>query len=192
MSLSGNPTIVVSRPKKNNDVPTTTSAGVTIDVAPANKFQYLIKLTNATVTLLRTSASIASGSITLCTFPIGLNDLTCVTMRLKTIAADGASLTAANLVVGIGSTAAGVDNGTLTSTEVDFLPSTAAAMAASAAGPIAARSSARLGYLNGQSTATVLRLNFATSDDVASTRTLTINGWVLVTGEMCGDTSQDL
>jgi hypothetical protein len=75
---------------------------------------------------------------------------------------------------------------------VDFLPSTAAAMAASAAGPIAARSSARLGYLNGQSTATVLRLNFATSDDVASTRTLTINGWVLVTGEMCGDTSQDL
>lgn len=192
MSVSGNPTIVVNRPTPNNDVPTTTTSGVQLSIAPVNDVQCIAKFVNMPVTLTRTSGSIASGSATVMTFPAGLDIIDGAVLRITSIAADGASLTAANLVVSVGTVAADTANGTLTSTEANIVPSTAAAMAASAVGVVEARTTTVPGLLNGTSSANVVRLNFATSDDITSTRTLTVNGYLLVTARSLGNSAVNL
>lgn len=191
MSLSGTPTIVVNRPNPNNDVPTSTTSGVQLSVAPANEFQYVARFINMPVTLTRVDASNAWGSAVIMTFPRGLDYLLGATLRITSITADGASLTTANLVVSVGTVSAGGDaNGTLAAAgEATIIPSTAAAMTTSAVGVVVARTTTIPGLVDGTSTPNNIRLNFATSNDIASSRTLTVNGHFILTAASLGDTA---
>jgi hypothetical protein len=191
MSISGNPTIVVNRPNPNNDVPTSTTSGVQLSVAPVNEFQYVIRFVNMPVTFTRSSSSLAVGNVTLATFPKGLDYILGGTLRITSITADGASLTSANMVISVG-TVANTADATLDSTEANIIPSTAAAMTASSVGVLQARTTTVVGLLNGTSTANAIIFNVATSNDITSSRTLTVNGHLLLTATSLGDTAQNV
>ena len=94
------------------------------------------------------------------------------------------SVTDANVIASIGSVVAAAD-GTLTSTEANFVPSTAAATT-SGAGTFNGESTAVL-TLNGTSTAVDMYLNLATSTDPSTNNSATVSGTITLIWANCGD-----
>ncbi len=133
----------------------------------------------------------AQGSHKLYDFPAGIIQvLGCVTDL--TIARVGTSIAAAAAVVAsVGTAAAAIDNATLTGTEADIIPSTAAPLTAGA-GTVKGKSTATemaAGVWDGTSTAKDAYLNFAVPDaDHGGTNdALTVSGTVTITWVNHGD-----
>lgn len=182
------PTMVLGRPVQCNDVGSSPTGLVTVEEygppgSPIRQTKFTFN--SATFTLTRTSGTIASGGLQFYDLPKGnINILNAVAKLAFSIAGAGSY---SNLVSSIGSVAADTSNGTLTSTEADVIASTATASTSGAATFNGRLSSAPV--LNGTSTASDLFLNMATSDDVTSSRVVTVTGWVIVTWINGGDFS---
>ena len=180
------PTMGLGRPIQCNDVGTGPASLVTVEeFGPPGGAIRQTKFTfnSATFTLTRTSGAIASGGIQFYDLPKGNINILNATAKITYSIAGAGSYS--NLVSAVGSAVADTANGTLTSTEADVIASTATASTSGAATFTGRLSSAPV--LNGTSTASDLYLNMATSDDVTSSRVVTVTGWIIVTWINGGD-----
>lgn len=146
----------------------------------------VLTMTNLSITMTDATTAGCHGSQKIYDFPAGvIQILGCVTDLAITAGAGGITDTA-SVVGSVGTAAVGTDNATLTSTEANVVPSTAATLTAGA-GNCDGESTASP-ILDGTGTATDLFLNFAVPDAGSSANdTLTVNGTVVVTWVNFGD-----
>ena len=159
------------------DQPDLTASGSGVAVSQAftapQTATFTFKAQSITMTDQTTAGS--QGALKFCTFPAGNINILGATSDLA-ISRVGTALTATSAVVGaIGSVTVGTGDATLTSTEANIIPSTAATLAAGA-GTMKGESTGAV-TLDGTSTAVDLYLNFATPDTGS-----TGNDALLVTG----------
>lgn len=180
MSLTTHtPTMSQGRPVQANDVGSSPAASITAEeYGSVGSSVRITKLTftNVTFTLTRTSGTIASGGVQCYDFPKGGISFVGAAAKLTYSIAGSGSY--ANLVSSVGTTVAGTDNATLTTTEANVIASTATASTSGAASFTGAMTA--LAAVNGTGTAADLYLNAATSDEVTSSRVVTVNGWLIV------------
>lgn len=146
----------------------------------------VISIVDLAVAMVDAGAAGAHGSAPLFTFPNGNIAILGATTDLAVVAGVGGIGDTGEVVGAIGSVATATDNATLTSTEADIVPSTAATLS----GGIGAMDgeSTALAVLNGVSSAPVARLNLAVPDAGSSADdTLTVNGTVTITWTNLGD-----
>jgi hypothetical protein len=173
------PTMGLGRPPQANDVGSSPSSSITAEEfgavgSPVRTTK--LTFTNVTFTLTRTSGTIASGGVQCYDFPKGgVSFLGAAAKLTYSIAGSG---TYANLVSSVGTVAALTDNATLTTTEANVIASTASASSSGAASFTGAMTATAA--VNGTGTAADLYLNAATSDDISSSRVVTVNGWLIV------------
>lgn len=146
----------------------------------------VLTLTNVAVTSTDHTTNGGSGSLKVYDFPEGLIGYSGGSTNL-TIVSDAGGLAANSSLLGsMGSTAAGSDNATLTTTEADFIPSTACTLTSSA-GAMKGKATTPA-IFDGTGTATDLYLNFAASaGDSSGTDNLTINGTITIRWAALGD-----
>jgi len=185
------PNLDIARPDQANRVgtaPTPSSGSIeAIEIGGSGiARQTKLVLTNVPITFTRTSSSIATGSIQIYDFPKGC---LCYKGGTAKIAFAGLTASAANAVASVGTTAATTANATLTTTEADLIDSTAAALVSGVGTFLgsAGSTASKVANLDGSGTAKDVYLNLATADDITSTRTGTVSGWVILNWETCGD-----
>lgn len=146
--------------------------------------QIILTLTACPVTLVKNGTSTGGGGTKIYTFPVGLIQPVGGTTNL-TIAAAGDK----SFLASVGSAAAGTD-GTLTSTEISFLPQTAATTT-SGAGTCKAKSTSTTptpgAVLDGTSTAVDVYLNACLNADATGVEALTFTGTITLTVINHGD-----
>jgi hypothetical protein len=146
--------------------------------------QIILTLTNCPVTLVKNGTSSGGGGTKVYTFPVGLIQPVGGTTNLAIAAAGDKSFLGS-----VGSAAAGTD-GSLTSTEISFLPSTAATTT-SGAGTCKAKSSSTTptpgAVLDGTSTAVDVYLNACLNADATGVEALTFTGTITLTVINHGD-----
>lgn len=143
-------------------------------------------ITDLTVAMTDATTAGSHGKHKLYDFPAGLIlVLGCVTDLV--VARVGTAIGAAAAVVGsIGSADVGTDNATLTSTEADIVPSTAATLS-SGTGNFDGQSSS-VAMIDGTTSAAKASLNLAVPDgDSSGNDSLTVNGTVTLTWVSLGD-----
>lgn len=193
MTTSMSPTQTRRRPESINTVATLkTGSTTTADnyckienagIGPLR--QIVITLTACPVTVADNGANGGAGSIQLLDFPAGL---LYTFGGVCSLTATSGSLTDANLIVSVGSTAAASDNGTLTTTEANFIPSTGMALTSgSTTSAAAGKSTSAGGFIDGTSTAVDAYLNVATSTNPSAEFTVYVTGTITLTYIMCGD-----
>ena len=145
-----------------------------------------IPLSALAVTMTDATTAGSHGSKKVFTFPAGNIQVTGATTDL-TIARVGTALTATSAVVGsLGSVTVSTADATLTSTEANIIPSTAATLT-SGAGVFDGNSTASV-TLNGTVTPVDVYLNFATPDAGSTGNdALTVNGNIYITYVNLGD-----
>lgn len=125
------------------------------------------------------------GSLKLCDLPQGLAVILGGSTNLTITAAAGITATA-SVVGSVGTTAADAANATLTSTEANIVPSTAATLTGSA-GAFVGQSTASV-TVDGTATAVPIYLNFAVPDaGISANSTITVTGTLTVVYCICGD-----
>jgi len=182
------PSINSSRPPYAAEaaiVPAATTNVTAKDYSSAGR-QTRINLSGATITTTYTSSSNSSGSIKLLTLPTGGIFLKGGSCRV-TYTTSGTPTPGGTTVFAVGTAAAAAD-ATLSSTEANVVASTGSTMT-SGAGTLNGVTATSVAGINGQSSAVELYLNFATSGDMGASRTITLNGWVVVNWEHTGDNS---
>jgi hypothetical protein len=146
--------------------------------------QVIFTVTALPVTLVKNGTSSGGGGTKIYTFPVGLIQPVGGTTNLTIAAAGDASFLGS-----VGSAAAGTD-GSLTGTEISFLPSTAATTT-SGAGTCKAKSSSTTptpgAVLDGTSTAIDVYLNSALNADATGIEALTFSGTITLTVINHGD-----
>jgi hypothetical protein len=146
--------------------------------------QIILTLTNLPVTLVKNGTSTGGGGTKIYTFPVGLIQPVGGTTNL-TIAAAGDK----SFLASVGSAAADT-GGTLASTEISFLPSTAATTT-SGAGTCKMKSTSTTptpgGVLDGTSTAVDVYLNSCLNADATGVEALTFSGTITLTVINHGD-----
>lgn len=146
--------------------------------------QTVLTLTNVAVSTTDTPATSGDGSLKVYDFPAGNIHVLGATCNLAIVAATGIGATAA-VVGSIGTVAAAAD-ATLTSTEANIIPSTAATLTGSA-GTMAGKSTGAV-TLDGTTTAIDALLNFAIPDAGSTANsTITVNGTITLTWVNLGD-----
>ncbi len=165
-------------------VPAAVAAYVTVREIGDVVRQIILTLTNCPVTLVKNGTSTGGGGTKIYTFPVGLIQPVGGTTNL-TIAAAGDK----SFLASVGSAAAGTD-GTLTSTEISFLPQTAATTT-SGAGTCKAKSTSTTptpgAVLDGTSTAVDVYLNACLNADATGVEALTFTGTITLTVINHGD-----
>lgn len=144
-----------------------------------------ITFTNVNVATVDATTNGAQGSLKLVDLPQGLATFLGATTNL-TIARVGTNITAtASVVASVGTAAAGID-ATLSGTEANIVPSTAATLTAGAG---AARGEATaVALVDGTTTAVPVFLNFAIPDaGSAGNDALTVNGTITISYVISGD-----
>lgn len=146
--------------------------------------QITLTLTACPVTLVKNGTTSGGGGTKIYTFPVGLIQPVGGTSNL-TIAAAGDK----SFLASVGSAAADT-GGTLTSTEISFLPSTAATTS-SGAGTCKMKSTSTTptpgGVLDGTSTAVDVYLNACLNADATGVEALTFSGTIVLTVINHGD-----
>lgn len=146
--------------------------------------QVILTLTACPVTLVKNGTSTGGGGTNIYTFPVGLIQPVGGTSDL-TIAAAGDK----SFLASVGSAAADT-GGTLASTEISFLPSTAATTT-SGAGTCKMKSTSTTptpgGVLDGTSSAVAVYLNSALNADATGVEALTFSGTITLTVINHGD-----
>lgn len=186
MTTTQTPTQTRRRPDSVATVATIASAAsayATIENAGIGPLrQAVVTVTALPISCADNGASGTSGSVQLLDFPAGLvNILGCVPNL--TYASEVA--TDANFLSAIGSVAAAAD-ASLTSTEANIVPSTATAIASSAATFAAVNTTASI-LLDGTSTAADVYLNVASSTNPSAAYGITATGTITITYIVCGD-----
>ncbi len=148
--------------------------------------QTVLTITDLAITMTDATTAGCHGSQKIYDFPAGLIAVLGVVSDLQVAAGAGGIGDTAAVVGSIGSAAVGTDNATLTSTEADLMPSTAATLTAGA-GNCDGQSTA-MAILDGTATAADAYLNLAVPDAGSSANdTLTVNGTVTITWANLGD-----
>jgi hypothetical protein len=181
------PTMGLGRPAQCNDVGSGPASLVTVEEfgPPGSPIRQTKFTFNSATVTLNYNASYSNGGLQIYDFPRGnINILNTVSNLAITVS--GAVTDATNFVSAIGTVTAATD-GTLSSTEADIMPSTVAGVT-SGVGNVDGRL-ASTAIINGTATAADAYLNFATSSNLSSARTVTITGWVIVTWMNGGDLS---
>lgn len=146
--------------------------------------QLIFTLSALPVTLVKNGTSTAGGGTKIYTFPVGLIQPVGGSSNLTIAAAGDASFLGS-----VGSAAAGTD-GSLTSTEISFLPSTAATTS-SGAGTCKMKGTSTTptpgNHLDGTSTAVAVYLNSALNADGTGLEALTFSGTITLTVINHGD-----
>lgn len=169
---------------------TTRNIGATVSGVTAEEYgddfhhTTVLTLTNLVVTLVKNGTSTGGGGTKIYDFPEGL--------ILPRGGSSNLTITAAgdkSFLASCGTAAAGTD-GTLTSTEISFLPSTAATTS-SGAGTCKMKSTVSIPVpgtpLDGTGGAIDLYLNAALNADATGVETLTFNGTITYTWDLLGD-----
>lgn len=169
--------------RTDTGTPAAVSAGVSVEERPG-AHQTIITLTSFLVTLVKNGTSTGGGGTLLYTFPVGLILPKGGSSNLTVAAAGDKSFLAS-----VGSAAAGTD-GTLTSTEISFLPSTAATTS-SGAGTCKMKSTSTTptpgSPLDGSSTAIPVYLNACLNGDATGVEALRFSGTITINWEHLGD-----
>ena len=165
---------------------TLNATGVTKhETVGGNKF-ITLTFTNESVAVVDSGANGGHGALKLVTLPEG-NAVVLGASTNLTITRVGTDIVAAAAVVSsIGTTATATDNATLTTTEANIVPSTAAPLT-TGAGTVKGASTAVL-VSNGATTAVPVFLNFAIpAADIAATDALLVSGTVTLMYAVVGD-----
>ena len=165
------------------------TAGVTAEEYGEGVFhKTLFTFTAVDVTMTDHGTSGCSGSLKIYDFPAGNLSYFGGTTNL-TLAVDGTNITAvAAVVASFGTTAAGADNATLTSTEADFIPLTACTLVAGAGSFLGKSVTATAAVFDGTATAKDLYINFAVPDaDSAGNDALIVDGTATIVWANLGD-----
>ncbi len=129
----------------------------------------------------------AQGSHRLYDFPVGAIIRNGCSYSLTTLAGAGGIVDGAALVGSLGTTAAAIGNATLTTTEADWIASTAGTLTAGA-GVLAGSADPVLASLDGHTTAVDLYLNLAVPDaDVSASDTVAVSGTITCLWSSSGD-----
>lgn len=148
--------------------------------------QTVFTLTAASVTVTDATTNGAHGGIAIYDFPSASITILGATSDLAVTAGAGGIADGASALCSLGSVVVANTNATLTSTEADSMPSTAATLS----GGVGACSGASTAYamFDGTATTTDLYLNFAVPDgDSSASDTLSVTGTVTVTWTENGD-----
>ena len=165
------------------------SAGTDVEAANTASLvqKTVLTLTDLEVTMTDAAAAGSHGSAPLFTFPAGNILILGAIGTLSLTAGSGGLADTAAVVAAIGTVATAVDNATLTSTEADIIPSTAATLTDGANAAVDMQSTA-VAVKDGTTTAGVARLNLAVPDaDSTASDTLTVSGTVTITWINLGD-----
>jgi hypothetical protein len=164
--------------------------GVTATESAGAIHQTVLTLADVSITMTDATTAGSHGSLQVYDFPAGLIQVLGCTTNLD-IARVGTAITATAEVVGsVGTATVGVDNATLTGTEADICPSTAATLT-TGAGAMDGQSTATemaAGVWDGTASAKDMYLNFAIPD-LGSTGddALTVDGTITLTWINHGD-----
>lgn len=146
----------------------------------------IFTFTDVSITMTDAGAAGCHGSQKIYDFPAGNIAVLGVVSDLQIVAGAGGIGDTAAVVGSIGSAAIGTDNATLTTTEANLMPSTAATLTGGA-GNLDGESTA-VTVLDGTATAIDAYLNLAVPDAGSSASdTLTVNGTVRITWANIGD-----
>ena len=164
----------------------TGGTGVTVSQAAPQVVTTTLTVDGLSVTMTDAGAAGSHGTASLFTFPAGNIVILGAITDLALVAGAGGIGDTAAVVASVGSAAVGTDNATLTSTEANIVPSTAATLS-SGAGTAKGESTAPV-TLDGTSSAAVARLNLAVPDgDSSASDTLAVTGTVKITWINLGD-----
>jgi len=171
----------------SNDAAVGTKNGATVQCRQewfGSFFKLKFTLTATPVTLVKNGTSTGGGGTLLYTFPVGLVNPTGGSSDLTVANANDKSFLAS-----VGSVAAGTD-GTLTSTEISFLPSTAATTS-TGVGTCKMKSTVTTPtpglHLDGTSSAVTIYLNSCLNSDATGSEALTYSGTIIINGFHHGD-----
>ncbi len=161
------------------------AAGVTaVETVNGALHTLVLTLVNAAVTLVKNGTSTGGGGTAIYNFPQGIIQPLGGSSNLTVANANDKSFLAS-----VGSAAAGTD-GTLTSTEISFLPSTAATTS-TGAGTCKMKSTVTTptpgGMLDGTSTPVVMYLNSCLNADATGSEALTYSGTIQISYLHHGD-----
>lgn len=157
----------------------TAGSMTTVSEAGAIVRESTITLSSDTVAMTDATTNGCHGSLLIGTFPVGgVSVLGCRGTFSSIEAGAGGVGDAASLVISVGSATVGTDNATLTTTEANILPSTAATLSSGKNTTVDAATTAGC-FLNGASSAAKIYLNFAVPDaDSSGNDTITVSGTV--------------
>lgn len=165
-----------------------TSTAVALDTSSASVRTSTFTLTNLSVAMTDAGAAGCHGSHKLLTFPEGNIVFLGATCNLTVTAGTGGIADGAAVVAGVGTSAVATDNATLTLTEQDLVPSTAATLTSGAGSAKGKSVTAGIAVFDGTTTAKGAWLNFAVPDaDSTASDTLTVRGTVTLVWANLGD-----
>lgn len=168
------------------DPGTAAGTGVTAAEAVTGIFKTTLTFDDLVVAMTDAGAAGSHGAQKIYDFPAGNIVILGATTDLDIVAGAGGLAANAAIVAGIGSVTVGTDNGTLTSTEANIVPSTAATLS-TGEGAFAGQSTG-VTVLDGTATAADTFLNFAVPDAGSSANdTLTVSGTVTLVWLNSGD-----
>lgn len=168
-----------SVPANASTTATTTADGV---------LKTVITLSGRSVTMTDAGAAGSHGSIQLYDFPAGNLFFLGATCDLTLTAGVGGITDTAAVVVGVGTATLAVDNATLTGTEADLVPSTAATLSGGVGTGKGKSLTAGAVVFDGTTTAKDAWLNIAVPDaDSTANDTITVSGTITLVWANLGD-----
>lgn len=148
----------------------------------------VLRLTNTVITMTDAGAAGCHGSLKVYDFPAGNIAFLGATSDLSILAGVGGITDTAAVVGGVGTATVGVGDATLTTTEQDLVPSTAATLTAGAGAFDGESLTAGIAVFNGTDTPIDAWLNFAVPDAGSTANdTLTVNGTITLVWANLGD-----
>lgn len=164
------------------------ASGVTSSVTSGGVFKQTLTLTNTVITMTDAGAAGSHGSLKVMDFPAGNIAFLGATTDLAIVAGEGGITDTAAVVGGVGTATVGVDNATLTTTEQDLVPSTAATLTGGAGAFDGQSLTAGIAVFDGTATPIDAWLNFAIPDAGSTANdTLTVNGTITLVWANLGD-----
>lgn len=165
------------------------TAGVTVaEYGNGTVHRTVFTLTAVSVTMTDATTAGCHGAVQLYDFPAGVVTFLGGSTDLAITAGAGGIADGAAVVGAVGTATAGTDNATLTTTEADLIPSTAATLTAGVGACDGQSTTALLVTFDGTATAKDAFLNFAVPDaDSSANDTLEVTGTVTLVWIYAGD-----
>ena len=164
------------------------ASGVTASHSSGGVFKTVLTLTNTVITMTDAGAAGSHGTLKVMDFPAGNIAFLGATTDLAIVAGAGGITDTAAVVGGVGTATVGTGDATLTTTEQDLVPSTAATLTAGAGAFDGQSLTANIAVFDGTTTPIDAWLNFAVPDAGSTANdTLTVNGTITLVWSNLGD-----
>ena len=164
------------------------ASGVVASNVTGGVTRTVLTLTGTSITMTDAGAAGSHGSLKVYDFPAGNIAFLGATTNLTILAGSGGITDTAAVVGGVGTVTVATDNATLTTTEQDLVPSTAATLTAGAGDFDGQSLTAGIAVFDGTATAIDAWLNFAIPDAGSTANdTLTVNGTITLVWANLGD-----